>query len=165
MCRAVRRGMGTREGSRSEEFGRLADAVRGRSDPLRTTTLSRIALNLRRLASKKESESREVQEDLHDLMILRTPVAQRYVVAEEARAPGASKKGPPPLPQKGADRVPTMASPPSRFPSSRVGLATTGGMGKSSVLFLVAIALAVLTMSAIALAVVVPSSEWAFLRG
>lgn len=140
--------------------------MRGRSDPLRTTTLSRIALNLRRLASRKESEVREVQEDLRELMILRTPVAQIYDMAEERPASAAPKRGPPPLPRKKAgDAVPSMASPPSQFPPMRLGLTTTAGIGKSSVWFLVAIALALLTMSAIALAVVVPSSEWAFLRG
>lgn len=155
----------------SEEFGRLADAVRGRSDPLRTTTLSRIALNLRRLASRKETESREVQEDLRELMVLRTPVAQLYNLTEEEDAGPArseakkKKKGPPPLPKADAGAAPMLVSPPSQFPSTRVGLATTGRANRSSFLFLIAIALAVLTMSAIALAVVVPSSEWSFLRG
>ena len=158
-----------------EEFGRLADAVRGRSDPLRTTTLSRIALNLRRLASRKETESREVQEDLRELMVLRTPVAQLYNLTEAGDAGPASarsepknaktKKGPPPLPKADAGAAPMLVSPPSQFPSARVGLATTGSTNRSSFLFLVAIALAILTMSAIALAVVVPSSEWSFLRG
>ncbi len=148
--------------------------MRGRSDPLRTTTLSRIALNLRKLASRKETESREVQEDLRELMVLRTPVAQLYNLDEEdAPPPAPPKKGPPPLPRRKtsstsratteAARLPSMASPPSPFPSTRVGLAASGGMGKSSVLFLVAIALTVLTMSAIAIAIVVPTSEWAFL--
>ena len=104
-------------------------------------------------------------------MVLRTPVAQLYNFTEERDAAPASsrseanEKGPPPLPKADAGAAPMLVSPPSQFPSTRVGLASTGRANRSSVLFLVAIAFVVLTMSAIALAVVVPSSEWSFLRG
>ena len=139
--------------------------MRGRSDPLRTTTLSRIALNLQKLALRKETESREVQEDLRQLMVLRTPAAQRYDIERRASAP--PKRRPPPLPRRVDTRhaPPGLASPPAPIPSARVEIATTGGMGKSSILFLLAIALAILTISAIALAVVAPTSEWALFRG
>ena len=157
--------MGTREGSRSEDFGRLADAVRGRSDPLRTTTLSRIALNLQKLALRKETESREVQEDLRQLIVLCTPAAQRYDIERRASAP--PKRRPPPLPRRvdTSHAPPGRASPPAPFPSARVGIAAAGGRGKSSILFFLAIALAILAISAIALTVVVPASEWASLTG
>jgi hypothetical protein len=146
--------MRKRESSWSEEFGKLADAVRGRSDPLRPTTLSRIAL--KRLEPHSDSS----------LAVLTAPVTPVHILTDRPKAPvdRRPRRLPPPLP--------TRRSEPPLAPSSaralavlRAGAEPAKGLSGSSLLFLVVIALVVLTMSVVGLALLVPTSQWALLQG